>query len=214
MRTLGLLLIIIAGIHGGPPARTPNKIRDPARTPNEIRGPARTPSKIRDPARTPNKIRRPHNRWVNEYDDKLLFTCPTLTTIGLISSQHHSYYEDRLWDFKCKATFSELPTCAWTNYVNNMDEEFVFTCPFGSIITGVEACHSNYYEDRRWKFSCCRVPNTCNKDCFWTDYLNLFDDYFSWKVPDSAYLVGVSSYHNDYREDRRWKYQYCTQQKC
>ncbi|XP_078077305.1 hemagglutinin/amebocyte aggregation factor-like [Mustelus asterias] len=184
MRTLGLLLILIAGIQG------------------EI------------PAQTSNEIRHPDHRWVNEFDDKVLFTCPTFNTIVSVSSQHHSYHEDRLWDFKCKSTFNALPACAWTNYVNTMDEEFSFTCPFDSIVTGVEAYHSNYYEDRRWKFYCCRVKNSCNKNCFWTDYLNLFDDYFSWVVPNATYLVGASSYHDNYHEDRRWKYQYCTQQPC
>ncbi|XP_048463734.1 hemagglutinin/amebocyte aggregation factor-like isoform X1 [Rhincodon typus] len=194
MKTLGLLFIVIAGVHGSSPAQKPNDIKHPAQKPNDIK--------------------HPDSRWLNEFDDKLLFTCASFSTIGSVSSQHHSYYEDRLWDFQCKTTFSELPTCSWTNYVNNFDEEFTFNCPFGSIISGVEAYHENYYEDRRWKFYCCRVNNACNDQCSWTDYLNYFDDYFSWKVPDLTYLVGVSSYHNNYREDRRWKYQYCTQKTC
>ncbi|XP_067906789.1 hemagglutinin/amebocyte aggregation factor-like isoform X2 [Heterodontus francisci] len=204
MRTLGLLLIIVAGIHGGPPAQRPNELRPPAQRPNELR----------PPAQRPNELRPPGNRWVNEFDGKLFYTCPTSDTIASISSQHHSYYEDRLWDFQCKTTFSELPTCAWTNYVNNFDEEFTFTCPFSSIISGMESYHHNKHEDRRWKFYCCRVNNVCNENCFWTNYLNLFDDYFSWKVPDSTYLVGVSSYHDNYYEDRQWQYQYCNQKSC
>ncbi|XP_072913801.1 hemagglutinin/amebocyte aggregation factor-like [Hemitrygon akajei] len=185
MKSLGLfLLLVIAGVHG------------------------------EHSAETSDEFKLPENRWVNDYDDKLLFTCPASETIEAISSQHHNHHEDRQWDFQCRKSFSQQPSCAWSHYVNNFDEEFTFTCPFNSIISGVESYHQNHEEDRRWKFYCCRVENVCNKNCFWTNYLNLFDEYFSWQVPESSYLVSVSSYHDNYHEDRRWKYQYCEREAC
>ncbi|XP_072123802.1 hemagglutinin/amebocyte aggregation factor-like [Mobula birostris] len=154
------------------------------------------------------------NRWVNDFDGELSFTCPTFETINTIISQHNNHHEDRQWDFLCRTSFSQQPFCTWSNYVNNFDEEFTFTCPFNSIISGVQSYHQNHEEDRRWRFYCCHAENVCLQNCVWTNYVNIFDGYFSWQVPDSSYLVSVSSYHDNHYEDRRWKYQYCGQQEC
>ncbi|KAJ1166613.1 hypothetical protein NDU88_007012 [Pleurodeles waltl] len=148
-------------------------------------------------------------RWVNDYDQPLLFTCSNQDSINSIISQHHNKHEDRLWDFTCKNTFSASVTCQWSPYVNNFDEEFSYTCPFGSVISGFDSYHHNKHEDRRWRIYCCTQNSDATNNCQWTNYVNDFDAYFNWQVPAGRYLVGVSSYHDNHREDRRWKYQHC-----
>ncbi|KAM4748685.1 hemagglutinin/amebocyte aggregation factor-like [Rhinophrynus dorsalis] len=148
-------------------------------------------------------------RWANEFDKDFHFACPKQQTLNSIISTHNDKYEDRLWDFTCKATFSQKGQCYWTNYVNWFDEEFYFTCPFGSVISGMESYHRNYEEDRRWKYLCCTGTQTYTSDCNWTYYVNTFDSYIHWQVPHNYFLVGISSYHDNYTEDRRWKFQYC-----
>ncbi|XP_078076117.1 hemagglutinin/amebocyte aggregation factor-like [Mustelus asterias] len=184
MRTLGLLFVLIVGIHGETPAQKLNEVQSPDK------------------------------RWVNGFDNRIDFSCPAHETIYRIVSQHNNHHEDRQWDFECKTTFGERPTCEWTDYVNYFDGEFSFTCPFNSFISGMMSYHDNHHEDRRWRFYCCHVKSFCRGYCQWTSYINGFDAYFKWKVPDSSYLVGVSSYHDNHHEDRRWKYQHCTKQQC
>ncbi|XP_055793758.1 hemagglutinin/amebocyte aggregation factor-like isoform X2 [Salvelinus fontinalis] len=148
--------------------------------------------------------------WENRYDQPLHFNCPSRKSISHINSQHVNYYEDRVWDFECKDTFVSEPECHWSPYVNDFDQEFSFKCPNNYVLTGVNSYHSNYHEDRRWKFYCCRVNSYCNQNCQWTSYVNYFDEVISWQVPGLNYLVGAGSYHSNYYEDRRWRYQYCT----
>ncbi|XP_066563555.1 hemagglutinin/amebocyte aggregation factor-like isoform X2 [Amia ocellicauda] len=153
-------------------------------------------------------------RWQNNYDQPLHFQCPTYQSISYIHSIHHNHHEDRLWDFRCKSTFDNLPDCSWSVYVNNFDQEFTYICPYNGVISGMNSFHENRHEDRRWQFQCCRVSNVCNFDCFWTPYINYFDEDINWNVPSQNYLVGAESYHHNKHEDRRWKYLYCTRRSC
>ncbi|XP_030640582.1 hemagglutinin/amebocyte aggregation factor-like [Chanos chanos] len=153
-------------------------------------------------------------RWQNSYDEPLHFACPVRQSISYISSQHDNHREDRLWDFGCKDTFSSEPTCFWSEYANDFDQEFTFQCPKNYVLTGMNSYHDNHHEDRRWRFHCCLVHNQCNAVCQWTTYINYFDEPFSWSVPTMNYLVGTGSYHSNSKEDRRWRYMYCTRQSC
>ncbi|XP_075458764.1 hemagglutinin/amebocyte aggregation factor-like [Ascaphus truei] len=148
-------------------------------------------------------------RWVSDFDKDFQFICPKQQSINSVISTHNNYYEDRLWDFTCKPTFSQLGSCYWSNYVNCFDEEFSFTCPFGSVISGMASYHRNYEEDRRWMFFCCTGSQPYTNDCNWTYFVNDFDAYIHWQVPNNYFVVGISSYHDNYTEDRRWRFQYC-----
>ncbi|KAK6468709.1 hemagglutinin/amebocyte aggregation factor-like [Huso huso] len=153
-------------------------------------------------------------RWVNSYDQPLHFTCPTYQSINHIRSVHDNKHEDRLWDLTCGAAFDTSPSCSWSTYVNGFDQDIDYSCPGQSIISGMYSYHENRYEDRRWKFYCCNVARLCKESCYWTPYLNNFDEAFSWAVPKYYYLAGVSSYHANKQEDRRWRYQVCTRRSC
>ncbi|MEE6477739.1 hypothetical protein FKM82_011612 [Ascaphus truei] len=148
-------------------------------------------------------------RWANSYDQPLHFACQGHQSISLIISEHHNGNEDRVWDFGCKNTFSKPSSCYWTGYINNFDEAFDFTCPFGSVLSGMDSYHDNKKEDRRWKFYCCSGEVAIGHSCKWSGYVNSFDGYLRWDAPINYYLVGASSYHDNDKEDRRWKYQYC-----
>ncbi|XP_045555777.1 hemagglutinin/amebocyte aggregation factor [Salmo salar] len=150
-------------------------------------------------------------RWENQLDQPLHFNCPSRQSISYINSQHNNVYEDRVWGFECKDTFVYEPICHWSPYVNDFDQEFTFQCPKNYVLTGMNSYHSNPHEDRRWKFYCCRAISYCNLKCLWTPYINYFDEDISWHVPSQNYLVGAGSYHSNPHEDRRWRYQYCTQ---
>ncbi|KAM5169885.1 hemagglutinin/amebocyte aggregation factor-like [Mantella aurantiaca] len=127
----------------------------------------------------------------------------------MIISIHDNKREDRVWDFQCQDTFSNTDSCYWTEYINDFDEEFTFICPFGSVMSGLESYHSNSKEDRRWKFHCCKGEKLATHNCKWSNYVNEFDDYLRWDAPPKTYLTGAHSYHDNKREDRRWKFHSC-----
>ncbi|XP_040201655.1 hemagglutinin/amebocyte aggregation factor-like [Rana temporaria] len=150
----------------------------------------------------------PQERWVNDYDQPLNFQCADRQSISIVISQHDNRHEDRVWDFACQNTFSTA-SCSWTGYVNDFDQEFSFICPFGSVISGMQSYHDNKREDRRWSFLCCQGENQVTRNCKWSDYANNFDAYLRWDAPFNTFLTGAHSYHDNSKEDRRWKYHYC-----
>ncbi|XP_062310462.1 hemagglutinin/amebocyte aggregation factor-like [Osmerus eperlanus] len=153
-------------------------------------------------------------RWQNNYDEPLFFNCNSGQSISHIASEHHNKHEDRVWDFRCKATFDSATNCFTSSYVNGFDKPLSYQCPTSQVITGMHSYHENKHEDRRWKFTCCGASNFCTDTCQWTNYVNSFDEAFAFDVPSNTYLIGVESYHENKHEDRRWKYQYCTRRSC
>ncbi|KTF87780.1 hypothetical protein cypCar_00038690 [Cyprinus carpio] len=151
--------------------------------------------------------------WDNNYDEPLNFNCPAGQSISSITSENSNYHEDRRWEFGCQATFGQSAECYWTNYINDFDQVLLFECPAEHVIAGISSYHNNYYEDRRWRFHCCRSP-CVTTNCNWSSYVNSFDEYFTWTVPSRNVLVGAQSYHQNYEEDRRWKYKVCVQYRC
>ncbi|MEE6521162.1 hypothetical protein FKM82_019238 [Ascaphus truei] len=61
----------------------------------------------------------------------------------------------------------------------------------------------------RWKYYCCIGKEEFEQDCQWSEYVNDFDANLRWEAPVNYYLVGTSSYYDNFNGDRRWKYQYC-----
>ncbi|KAL2094704.1 hypothetical protein ACEWY4_009423 [Coilia grayii] len=152
--------------------------------------------------------------WNNNFDQPVDFTCPNSQSISAIMSEFNSHFKDRVWEFWCQDTFTKAPTCHKTNYVNNFDEVVDFTCPTNNVISGVYSYHDNYYEDRRWAFLCCAASNFCLGSCMWTNYVNDFHEVMTWYVPTGQYLAGTYSYHDNKKEDRRWKYLTCKKKAC
>ncbi|KAL1257196.1 hypothetical protein QQF64_012741 [Cirrhinus molitorella] len=148
--------------------------------------------------------------WQNSYDGPLNFKCPAGQSIYSITSENNDHYEDRVWDFSCQATNGQTSQCYWTSYINNFDQVLFFECPAQQVVAGMSSYHNNNYEDRRWQFYCCKsMFNSAN--CHWTSYVNSFDEYFHWTVPNQNVLTGVHSYHQNNVEDRRWMYKVCAQ---
>ncbi|MEE6477736.1 hypothetical protein FKM82_011609 [Ascaphus truei] len=151
--------------------------------------------------------------WNNNYNQPLNFLCSGHQSIGLIISEHQNSYKDRVWEFGCKNTFSALSLCYWTDYVNDFDEKFNFTCPFATVISGMDSYYDNEKEDRRWKYYCCNGEDPVNHKCQWSKYVTGSDANLSWQAPINYYLVGTSSYHDRSNGDRHWRYQYCAKDK-
>ena len=51
------------------------------------------------------------------------------------------------------------------DYVNAFDKPVVYMCPADFFLAGVQSYHENPYEDRRFKYKCCRTQGSVG--CRW-----------------------------------------------
>ncbi|KAL5005393.1 hypothetical protein ScPMuIL_018849 [Solemya velum] len=98
-------------------------------------------------------------------------------------------------------------------WLNDMDGYLSFTCANQAhYVSRISSMHSNHAEDRQWDFECQPFPSVeGTPTCDWSDYANQFDYWLDFVCQTNSYLVGASSYHNNYYEDRRWKFFCCSQ---
>uniref|UniRef100_A0A8C7IIV8 Uncharacterized protein n=1 Tax=Oncorhynchus kisutch TaxID=8019 RepID=A0A8C7IIV8_ONCKI len=75
-----------------------------------------------------------------------------------------------------------------------------YQCPSHQVITGMNSYHENKHENRRRTLS--------------HNYVNWFDEAFTFDVPPNSYLIAVESFHENKHEDLRWKYQYWAERSC
>ncbi|XP_063056141.1 hemagglutinin/amebocyte aggregation factor-like [Engraulis encrasicolus] len=166
-----------------------------------------TAEKDKDVAEVTNEDKRV-KRSNNEFDGYLAFRCPCHQSISTISSYHSNPHEDRRFSISCKPLFLAATSCHQSHWVNNFDARFDFTCGKNEALTGIYSYHSNLHEDRRFMFHCCSADLILN-GCRWTQYLNNFDQPFTYQVPNNMVIAGVSSYHHSFYEDRRYRLYVC-----
>jgi len=103
-----------------------------------------------------------------------------------------------------------LTNCYWHN---SWDGELRFVCPIKNNVYGAIKRMESYqshkgFGDRRWHFECSYdVQNTRN--CYNSGWLNDWDGQLHYTCPNNGYIAGFRSYHDNYREDRRWSVVCC-----
>ena len=82
-------------------------------------------------------------------------------------------------------------------------------CNKGEGIYKVQSEFRGYYNDRRWNFECRKVvQNNAQVTCTQTkSYVN---DFNVFPCGDNQYMAGVESYHDNSKEDHRWKFTCCS----
>eukprot|EP00586_Coscinodiscus_wailesii_P015691 CAMPEP_0172499022 /NCGR_PEP_ID=MMETSP1066-20121228/121131_1 /TAXON_ID=671091 /ORGANISM="Coscinodiscus wailesii, Strain CCMP2513" /LENGTH=638 /DNA_ID=CAMNT_0013272555 /DNA_START=56 /DNA_END=1969 /DNA_ORIENTATION=+ len=161
--------------------------------------------------------------WTN-WDEEWRLECEANKVLIGVESYHSNGAEDRRWRITCRQfKDSRTDNCVGfpSTYVNHWDEMFDFTCPSGKVLTGIESVHHNGAEDRRFKFKCCSLLIHKHQDIelikkyFWTGYYNDFDKPVTAVAlidGKKAAISGVSSYHSNHAEDRRYRFKYSTAQ--
>jgi len=154
--------------------------------------------------------------YENSWDGKLDFWAGRYGTYSVSNkmitgfySHHDNNREDRRWRFytgsasevKCKVSGTK-------NWANDWDGRLKFECRKNEALYGVYSEHDNGTEDRRWKFKCCNVGSFATmRYGGWTSYRNNWDSQLNYRCSKSnEVIVGVQSYHDNHREDRRWKF--------
>ena len=139
--------------------------------------------------------------WQNERDKPLKVECGNRKAFYRVRSEHSNKREDRHWEWSCRTiATSTFDDTYWTDYVNDWDKRFFFSCKANYIMCGVESYHSNDREDRRWKFKCCHAKSHFTRNCELSDYVNDFDRTMDYNVGGSNVITGAYSYHSNDQE--------------
>lgn len=109
----------------------------------------------------------------NVFDHNSYVHCDTKNGYFMtgVDSAHHNHFEDRTFVYRCGRYDPvewtiEQETCqaegeGWTNFVNWFDNPFDFNCETtagsGYVLVGMQSYHHNSFEDRRFKFKCCKL---------------------------------------------------------
>ena len=149
--------------------------------------------------------------WQNSWDRPHFKPCDNGNYIRRIKSTHNNDKEDRLWEVFCGrvSNLAADQSCSWTGEVNNWDDFLLFNCPNNGLISGVWSHHDNNREDRRFRFRCCGVSGRKPSNCGWTGYVNDWDSFMDYSAPGNKVITGAFSYHDNKREDRRWRFMIC-----
>ena len=141
-------------------------------------------------------------QYQNEFDEPLFVSCNGIQGMYKVSSVHSNSHEDRAWNWECRDVVSsgQPQSCSQTGYVNEWDLPMNFMCPANKYVAGVESHHDNGREDRRWKFTCCAIPNRITVSCRQTGYVNSFDGPMNFQADKDEVITGVFSYHDNSKE--------------
>eukprot|EP00043_Microstomoeca_roanoka_P014551 m.144440 g.144440 ORF g.144440 m.144440 type:complete len:1730 (-) comp16042_c0_seq1:350-5539(-) len=158
------------------------------------------------------------------FDQPISYYCPSGYFLDTLESSHDNNKEDRVWHFECrKASALFTWDCTTTSYLNSFDNPLDYTAPSGRFITGLFSYHDNNKEDRRWGVQTCQVQCDINSNHVLVDgtrrctgissstipnwaYVNDFHDPFYVQCSSNQGITRVGSYHDNRKEDRRWRF--------
>lgn len=98
-------------------------------------------------------------------------------------------------------------------FLNNFDGILHFQCPAHQSISHMFSIHDNTKEDRQFSLSCTNLSadfSRYTETCYWTSYINDFDQPMAYNCPLNQYVSGMESIHSNRYEDRRWKLYCCS----
>ena len=76
----------------------------------------------------------------------------------------------------------------------------------GETFKSIGSIHSNYYEDRKWAIDCKPADDYTMGPPTWSYYVNDFDGDMNFECTEGTVITGMSSYHDNHYEDRRYKF--------
>ena len=117
----------------------------------------------------------------------------------------YTYYESH--NYIIISIFKEND--AAVQWQNSYDGLLKVECGNRQGFNRVRSQHSNGPEDRIWQWDCVDVAKSDFTSCYWTGYVNSFDYPMYYQCPSEYIMNGVESYHDNGKEDRRWKFKCC-----
>merc|ERR1712178_138230 len=142
--------------------------------------------------------------FINNWDHHMNWALSGNNYVSGLRSWHHNGYEDRKFQPLVTTIGATQRHRHLTGWVNNMDGRFDYTCPTNQAIVGFYSYHNNGNEDRRWRFYCASFHGVGFRPTGWPGWQTSWDAYWSLHCGHDP-LIGLSSYHDNRREDRRWR---------
>merc|ERR1712139_65101 len=142
--------------------------------------------------------------WANNWDGGLGFNVGGHTYISGMGSHHSNRREDRQFKFLLSNIGSSQAHTHLSGYVNNWDQYFAYACPGNYVMVGMYSYHHNGTEDRRWRFRCARYHHLGVRNDGWPGWQTNWDGTFHIGCGGRP-VTGFSSYHDNGREDRRFR---------
>merc|ERR1712036_36009 len=93
---------------------------------------------------------------------------------------------------------------AWHGWINNWDGNMGWHTGGATFVSGLHSTHSNHREDRRWRVLCSTFHGVNIAKSGWPGWQTNWDATWSLSCGHRP-MVGMSSYHHNGREDRRWR---------
>ena len=146
-------------------------------------------------------LRQQRSDYQNEFDERLYENCHDGFGVFHVKSEHDNDKEDRRWLWECRELVHKPEDhCYWTSYKNDFDRPLTFSCDANEFVGGVESLHDDQYEDRIWKFKCCKIGGYITRSCFTTGYENEYDGPMDYEADYGYVITGAESTHNNGKE--------------
>merc|ERR1712054_101196 len=142
--------------------------------------------------------------WINNWDGNMGWHTGGATFVSGLHSTHDNGREDRLFKPLVTTFGANQRSHHWYGWINNWDHRFDFSCPANQAIIGFTSYHSNHREDRRWKVLCSTFHGVNIRGDGWPGWQTNWDATWSLSCGHKP-MVGISSYHDNGKEDRRWR---------
>merc|ERR1711998_591535 len=144
--------------------------------------------------------------WINNWDGAMNWSVGGHTYISGLHSKHDNGREDRLFKPLLTSIGTSQASTHWSGWINNWDAQWHYTCPGNMAIMGLISYHDNGKEDRRWRIRCARFHGISISHGGWPGWQTNWDATWSIGCGHNP-AVGFSSYHDNRKEDRRWRVQ-------
>merc|ERR1712141_365435 len=165
-----------------------------------------------------NKFNSFNIQWQNDYEGNHRYACANgqyMTSFK--ATKNHPKKKDRMFQVGCGGA-NAAQNCTWSEWMNDINADFFYQCPDNKVMTGMSSManpnrNSNDretgWQDRQFKSACCMVHNKTPVNCRLSDWVNNWNEFFTWWTHHASVINGVYSEYSPAVRDRRWKFVYC-----
>ena len=104
-----------------------------------------------------------------------------------------------------------LSVCLAAGWQNAWDRHHFGSCENGQYMRRLRSIHDNGKEDRLWQVYCGKTSTNvaATQSCLWTGFVNDWDRPLVFQCPGNRLISGMMSYHDNKKEDRRFRFRCC-----
>ncbi|CAL1547712.1 unnamed protein product [Lymnaea stagnalis] len=94
----------------------------------------------------------------NNYNEVLIFQCPSDYIVTGIASTYDRSKLDRIWSFQCCNPQDYVThECMYTSFINTYGDVMNYRVPNDHVLRGVESIYDQNRRDRLYKFDICKL---------------------------------------------------------